>query len=129
MKKWKWIEDQKSLPEILQHARFLSSSWEQSIKRQYEIAKPQKLATSGTQDTEKHNTICVTHHYAQTNTNNVNKTWDQNNSASDMSLDTQKEFEDTKGVIRIRISKKNRQHKRGVITFWGTLSSRHCSWQ
>jgi hypothetical protein len=40
------------------------------------MAKPQKLATSGTQDTEKHNTICVTHHYAQTNTNNVNKTWD-----------------------------------------------------
>ena len=24
---------------------------------------------------QKHNTICVGHHYAQTNTNNVNKTW------------------------------------------------------
>jgi hypothetical protein len=24
---------------------------------------------------EKHNTICVGYHYAQTNTNNVNKTW------------------------------------------------------
>ena len=24
---------------------------------------------------QKHNTICVWHHYAQTNTNNINKTW------------------------------------------------------
>ena len=24
---------------------------------------------------QKHNTICVGHHYTQTNTNNVNKTW------------------------------------------------------
>ena len=24
---------------------------------------------------QKYNTICVGHHYAQTNTNNVNKTW------------------------------------------------------
>jgi hypothetical protein len=24
---------------------------------------------------QKRNTICVGHHYAQTNTNNVNKTW------------------------------------------------------
>ena len=36
---------------------------------------PEKLATSGTQYEEKHNTICVGHHYAQTNTNNENKTW------------------------------------------------------
>ena len=36
---------------------------------------PEKLATYGTQDDEKHHTICVAHHYAQTNTNNVNKTW------------------------------------------------------
>ena len=39
---------------------------------------PQKLATMGTQDTrktkQKHNTICVGHHYMQTNMNNVNKT-------------------------------------------------------
>jgi hypothetical protein len=41
----------------------------------------EKLATLGTQDTrrrqtkQKHNTICVWHHYAQTNTNNVNKIW------------------------------------------------------
>ena len=36
---------------------------------------PEKLATYGTQDEEKHNTKCVAHHHAQTNTNNVNKTW------------------------------------------------------
>ena len=38
----------------------------------------EKLATYGTQDEEKqnkNNTICVGHHYTQTNTNNVNKTW------------------------------------------------------
>ena len=36
---------------------------------------PDKLATLGTQDEEKHNTICVGHHYEQINTNNVNKTF------------------------------------------------------
>jgi hypothetical protein len=36
---------------------------------------PKKLATQGTEYKEKHNTICVGHHYAQANTNNVNKTW------------------------------------------------------
>ena len=35
---------------------------------------PEKLATLGTQDEEKHNTLCVWHLYAQTNTNDVNKT-------------------------------------------------------
>ena len=35
---------------------------------------PKKLATQGTQDKEKHNTMCVGQHYAQANTNNVNKT-------------------------------------------------------
>ena len=32
---------------------------------------PEKLATQGTQDEEKHNTMCVRHHYVymQTNTN------------------------------------------------------------
>ena len=40
--------------------------------------KSEKLATLGTQDEEKkqkHNRICVEHHYAQTNSNTVNKTW------------------------------------------------------
>jgi hypothetical protein len=39
--------------------------------------KSEKLATLGTQDEEKnkkHNRICVEHHYAQTNSNTVNKT-------------------------------------------------------
>ena len=37
----------------------------------------EKLVTQGTQNEEiksKHNTICVGHHYSQTNTNNVNPT-------------------------------------------------------
>ena len=41
------------------------------------MENPDKLATLGTQDdktNQKHNTICVGHHYAQTDTNNVNKT-------------------------------------------------------
>jgi hypothetical protein len=33
---------------------------------------PEKLDAGKTK--QKHNTICVRHHYAQTNTNNVNKT-------------------------------------------------------
>ena len=41
---------------------------------------PEKLATFGTQDEDKHNkkhnTICDgQHHYTQINTNNVNTTW------------------------------------------------------
>jgi hypothetical protein len=42
--------------------------------------KSEKRATLSTQDVrrrqtkQKHNTICVGHHYAQINTNNVNKT-------------------------------------------------------
>jgi hypothetical protein len=41
---------------------------------------PTKLATYSTQDTrrrqtnQQHNTICIGHRYAQTNTNNVNRT-------------------------------------------------------
>ena len=35
----------------------------------------ERLATQGTHFEEKHNTICVGHHYIQTNTNNINKTW------------------------------------------------------
>ena len=34
---------------------------------------PGKLANRG-KIKQKHNTICVGHHYIQTNTNNVNKT-------------------------------------------------------
>jgi hypothetical protein len=33
------------------------------------------LITNNKQTKQKHNTICIGHHYAQTNTNNVNKTW------------------------------------------------------
>jgi hypothetical protein len=33
----------------------------------------EKLATRRGKVKQKHNTICVGHHYAQTNTNNVNK--------------------------------------------------------
>jgi len=40
---------------------------------------PEKLDRKGYsrrgQTNRKHNTICVGHHYTQTNTNNVNKTW------------------------------------------------------
>ena len=43
-------------------------------KRQPRMKNPEKLATCGTQEEEKHNTICVGHHYAQANTNHVNKT-------------------------------------------------------
>ena len=39
---------------------------------------PEKLATQGTQDTgktkQRHNTICVGHHYTETKRNSVNKT-------------------------------------------------------
>ena len=31
----------------------------------------EKLATQDTQDEEKHNTICVGHHYTRTNTKNL----------------------------------------------------------
>ena len=57
-------------------------------KGQLKINNPETLATQGTQDEEKHN----------------------KNTATFQNTCTQEEFEDTKGVIRIRISKKNRQH-------------------
>ena len=42
------------------------------------MVNPEKPETRDTQDEDKknktHNTICVEHHYAQENTNNVNKT-------------------------------------------------------
>ena len=45
-------------------------------KGQSKMETPEKLSTQGTQDTrrrqtkEKHNTICVGHHYMQANSNN-----------------------------------------------------------
>ena len=36
---------------------------------------PEKVATRRRKTKQKHNTICVEPHYAQTNTHNVNKTW------------------------------------------------------
>jgi len=36
---------------------------------------PEKLASYGTQDEEKHNTIYVGHQNTQANTNNANKSW------------------------------------------------------
>ena len=36
---------------------------------------PEKLAIQGIQYAGKHNTICVGYHFAQPNTNNVNKIW------------------------------------------------------
>ena len=35
---------------------------------------PDKLATRWRKTKQKHNTICVGHHYTQANTNNVNNT-------------------------------------------------------
>jgi hypothetical protein len=40
-------------------------------KGQSEKDNPEKLTTRGGK--KNHNTICVGHHYKQTNTNNVNK--------------------------------------------------------
>jgi hypothetical protein len=44
-------------------------------KGQSIMDNPEKMATYGTQCEEKHNTICVGHHYTQANISNVNKTW------------------------------------------------------
>ena len=38
------------------------------------MSNPEKLATYGRQDEEKQNIICIGHHDAQKNTNNVNMT-------------------------------------------------------
>ena len=43
-------------------------------KGQSKMDNPEKPAPQGTHDEEKHNRICVGHHYTQTNTNNINKT-------------------------------------------------------
>ena len=51
--------------------------WVHKTKGQSKMDNPEKLAALGTQDEDKqsikHNTICVGHHYAQANTNNVNE--------------------------------------------------------
>jgi hypothetical protein len=38
------------------------------------MGNPEKLATKVTQDEDKQNTICIGRHYAQTSTNDINKT-------------------------------------------------------
>jgi len=39
------------------------------------MVNAEKLATKRRKTKQKHNRICVGHHYAQTNTNNVNTTY------------------------------------------------------
>jgi hypothetical protein len=39
------------------------------------MENPEKLATKRRKTKQKHNTICVGHHYTQANRNNLNKTW------------------------------------------------------
>jgi len=48
----------------------------ENVEGAVNMDNPEKLAKLGTQDEKKpkHNTICVGHHYAQTNTNKVNRT-------------------------------------------------------
>ena len=41
---------------------------------QYKMDNPEKLATRRRKTKQKHNAICVGHHYSQANTNHVNKT-------------------------------------------------------
>jgi hypothetical protein len=36
---------------------------------------PEKLATRRRKTKQKHNTICIGHHYMKANTYNINKTW------------------------------------------------------
>jgi hypothetical protein len=46
------------------------------LKGQSKVDNTEKLSAYDTQDRDKqkHNTICVGHHYIQTNTNNINTT-------------------------------------------------------
>jgi len=64
------------------HGVYIREVWKYTLKNpkgQSRIDNTEKLATLGTQDEDKqnkkHSTICVEHHYGQTNTNNPNKTW------------------------------------------------------
>jgi hypothetical protein len=56
-------------------------------KGQSKMSNPKKLETYGTQEEnktkQKHNTICIGHHYAQANTHNVNKTYLQTTGGKD----------------------------------------------
>ena len=47
--------------------RLLINKRQRIPKGQLQIDHPEKLTTQGTQDKEKHNKICVGHHYVQTN--------------------------------------------------------------
>ena len=66
------IPKEQSEPECI----YLGCHYMESItNREYRVGNQEKLATYSTQDEEKkNNTICVGHHYAQVNTNNVNMT-------------------------------------------------------
>jgi hypothetical protein len=63
------------------HSHFLSLSFflltlennEEAIKKGQSRETGNIGYTRGRQTKQKHNTICVGHHYMQTNTNNVNK--------------------------------------------------------
>ena len=46
--------------------KLMSNKRQRIPKVQSKMDDPNKLATQGTQDEEKHNTICVGHHYPQT---------------------------------------------------------------
>ena len=53
----------------------VSNKRERIPKGQSKTNNPEKLATRRRKTKQKHNRICVVHHYPQRNTNNVNKTW------------------------------------------------------
>jgi hypothetical protein len=61
----------------------IQGNWQHWVHKTQDEDNPGKLATLGTQDTgrkkkknpKKTNKICVGHHYTQTNTNNINKTY------------------------------------------------------
>ena len=61
----------------LNSSLFVLNKRKQLPKREHNMDNPVKLAKQRTQNQEnqkKNNTICVGHHYAQTKTDNVNKT-------------------------------------------------------
>ena len=56
------------------HAVLILNKLQRIPKWQSKMDNPEKPAPQDTHDEEKHNIICVGHHYAQANTNNVYKT-------------------------------------------------------